>query len=226
MPSIEFLSVFVGVLTALFYIAIRAFFEWRKQRLLADEVRKAETEAFQEKPREVEARLSELAQSTAGLEERTNALEQALEQTRTIIQMGRLLNLYSKQIEKYQQQTRSRVSVSFFMAILAMSAGLAFLVWGGSTLLHADESIVLAAGGIVASLGGGISAYVAKTFLDVHRVSLEQLNRYFRQPVVNEHILMAQRLADESNDQRTKQQAYQRIIESVTSLIKEETAPS
>ena len=45
---------------------------------------------------------------------------------------------------------------------------------------------------MIAAIGGAISAYITKTFLDVHKVSLQQLNRYFAQPVINDHILMAQ----------------------------------
>ena len=42
---------------------------------------------------------------------------------------------------------------------------------------------------------------------------------YFRQPVLNDHILMAQRLADESDDPETRKAAYAKIIDSVTALI-------
>ena len=71
---------------------------------------------------------------------------------------------------------------------------------------------------MIAAIGGAISAYITKTFLDVHKVSLQQLNRYFAQPVINDHILMAQRLADALPNDSPKQKAYEGIIASVTAL--------
>ncbi|GEM_PF-5033426 len=55
---------------------------------------------------------------------------------------------------------------------------------------------------------------VVSTFLRVHRLSLQQLNRYFNQPVINNHILMAQRLADACGENSVQERAYERIIES------------
>ena len=117
------------------------------------------------------------------------------EKNEQIFNQRRLFNLYSKQIEKYQQQIRSRAAISFMFAIFSMIAGLGFVIWGGTVLLTAKETIVIAAGGILAAIGGGVGGYITKTFLDVHKLSLNQLNRYFKQPVINDHILMAQRMA-------------------------------
>lgn len=142
-----------------------------------------------------------------------------------ITSLGRLFNLYSKQIEKYQHETRSRATWSFGLALIAMFAGFGFLIWGGTVLLTAKETIVLASGGLISTVGGAISGYVAKTFLDVHKLSLTQLNRYFQQPVINDHILMAQRLAEESNDPETRKAGYEKIIDSLTKLIDAKTAP-
>lgn len=141
------------------------------------------------------------------------------------IPASHLFNLYSKQIEMYQQETRSRASWSFICAILAMFAGFGFVFWGGSLLLHASETIVLAAGGLLAGVGGAVSAYITSTFLDVHKLSLAQLNHYFQQPVINDHILMAQRLADESGDPETRRRAYEQTIASVNALIDSKHAP-
>lgn len=205
-------------------VVFTALFSYLRQNRFAPDVRAAARVAFQEKFQELETKLRELADSQTNLEQRTDEVSRALEQSRRLIHMGHLLNLNSRQIEKYQQQTRSRATLSFFVALLAMVAGLGFLVWGGSIVFRADKSILLAAGGIVLAVGGGVSAYITKTFLDIHRVSLDQMNRYFRQPVVNDRILMAQRLADDSEDSRTRQQAYDKIIGSITELIKAETS--
>ena len=62
------------------------------------------------------------------------------------------------------------------------------------------------AGASISAIGGGISAFITKTFLDVHKLSLTQLNGEFRQPVLNDNILMAQRLSDEVDDQDVRKQ--------------------
>jgi hypothetical protein len=133
--------------------------------------------------------------------------------------MGKLFNLYSKQIEQYQEQTRSRATWSFIFAIVAMSAGLGFVFWGGIVMLSGTETAQVAVGSVIAGIGGAVSAFIVKTFLDVHRLSLTQLNRYFQQPVVNDHILMVQRLAEEVGDNNIKQKAYETMITSLVKLI-------
>ncbi|MFC2077513.1 hypothetical protein ACFLTM_01715 [Candidatus Bipolaricaulota bacterium] len=212
----------IGVSAAVLGLAVQQ----RRLRRATENVQEAEREAFQEKPQEIEARLRELADSQEGLEQRASELGAVLEESRNLVQTGRLLSLYSKQIEKYQLQTRSRASWSFFVALVAMFAGLVFLVWGGTVLFSAKDSVVLAAGGLISAAGGAVSAYIAKTFLDMHRVSVGQLNRYFRQPVVNDRVLMAQRLADELDDPEARRQAYDKIITSLTDLIKLEHSDS
>jgi hypothetical protein len=205
------------------FTVIVAVLAHRRQKEANREVRQAEEAAFKERPEELDRRVKALTESQEGLEERATELAAILEDSRSAVQMGRLFNLYNKQIEKYQQETRTRATWSFVFAIFAMSAGFAFVVWGGSVLLTAKETIVLAAGGLIAAVGGGISTFITKTFLDVHRLSLSQLNRYFRQPVINDHILMAQRLADECEDSDTKKKSYEKIIDSIAQLITSQT---
>lgn len=142
-----------------------------------------------------------------------------------LIPASHLFRLYSKQIEMYQQETRARASWSFICAIIAMFAGFGFVFWGGAVLLKAEQAIVLAAGGLLAGVGGAVSGYITKTFLDVHKLSLSQLNHYFQQPVINDHILMAQRLADESGDPETRRKAYEQTIASVNALIDSKRLP-
>lgn len=193
--------------------------EYKKNKRASEEVREAERIAFIEQPDLLESRLREITQSQEGLEERTNQIQKLLQDSREATSVGRLFNLYSKQIEKYQQETRSRASWSFIFAIIAMFAGFGFVIWGGSVLLTAKETIVLVAGGLLATVGGAISGFISKTFLDVHKLSLTQLNTYFQQPVINDHILMAQRLADDVDDLETRKKAYETIIVSISGLI-------
>ena len=123
------------------------------------------------------------------------------------IKMERLFDLYSKQIEKYQIETRGRATLSFIFAILSMSLGMGFIFWGGSFILTDPNANHVAAGAAISAIGGGISAYITKTFLDVHKLSLTQLNRYFTQPVINDHIVMAQRLAEDVKDDEVRKKS-------------------
>ncbi|CAV19068.1 Hypothetical protein; putative membrane protein [Vibrio atlanticus] len=134
-------------------------------------------------------------------------------------EMKNLFNLYTKQVEGYQHETRRRANSSFFFAILSMIGGLIFVFWGGSFILSSEGADYVVAGASISAIGGGISAYITKTFLDVHKLSLTQLNRYFKQPVINEHILMAQRLTNDVDDPSFKRESYEKLIVSINQLI-------
>lgn len=211
------------ITVTLVFAVIKNIFNKIKEKIANAKVDEAEKQAFQEKPDDFNDRLDELMKAQDSLEVRTKQVAKCIEEIRSSMEMKRLFNLYSKQIEKYQVQTRIRATWSFMFAIFSMIAGLGFVIWGGIVLLTAKETIVLTAGGIISAIGGGVGGFITKTFLDVHKLSLNQLNRYFKQPVINDHILMAQRLADECNDLETKKKAYQVVIDSIATLIKNET---
>ena len=141
------------------------------------------------------------------------------------IQVGKLFDLYSKQIEKYQTETQARAGWSFVFAIFSMVSGLSFVVWGGFHVLTNPGWEHVAAATGISGIGGAVGAFITKTFLDVHRLSLSQLNHYFRQPVVNAHVLTGQRLADQIADPALRQQAYQQLLHQVCSLIREDALP-
>jgi hypothetical protein len=204
-------------------IIIKYIFDNIKQKIANAKFEDAEKEAFQEKPDDFNDRMDELMKTQDSLEVRTKQVAKCIEEIRSSMEMKRLFNLYSKQIEKYHVQTHIRATWSFMFAIFSMIAGLGFVIWGGVVLLTATETVALAAGGIISAIGGGVGGFITKTFLDVHKLSLNQLNRYFKQPVINDHILMAQRLADECNDPETKKKVYQTVIDSIATLIKNET---
>lgn len=103
-----------------------------------------------------------------------------------------------------------------------MLSGLSFVVWGGMEAVTSNQWESRAVGATVSAIGAALSAFITKTFLDVHKLSLSQLNRYFRQPVLNSHVLTAQRLADQLVDPAVKEEAYKAIIQRLASLIRED----
>ena len=197
----------------------KLFLDWLKLKESSQRVQDAERKAFDVGSEEVEIRLSRLYDSHEGLKEKAGEIKKIIDESQGALVMGRLFNLYSKQIEMYQQQTRNRASWSFIFAIVAMFLGMGFVFWGGAFVLSEDGANHVVAGSAISAIGGGISAYITKTFLDVHKLSLTQLNRYFQQPVINDHILMAQRLTEEVDDKEFKKKNYEKIIDSVTALI-------
>jgi Ca2+/Na+ antiporter len=95
---------------------------------------------------ETEAELSPLV-SRKEMQEHLIGILGSIEKSSGTIEMKRLFNVNSKRVEKYQAQTGSRAYLSFIFAIISMFAGLGFVIWGGSVLLTAKETIALAAGG-------------------------------------------------------------------------------
>jgi hypothetical protein len=142
------------------------------------------------------------------------------ENSSTKLHIERLTDFYNKQIEAYQTKTIARAGWSFLIAIVAMLSGLFLVIFGGYyAVTHPDLTQVLTSTGISA-IGAATSAFITKTFLDVHKLSLNQLNHYFNQPVINSNILTAQRLADSLSDEAAKIKAYEKIIDSTVALIK------
>jgi hypothetical protein len=219
----DFTQLLVAIIAPIMAATIMTFIKvWidkgtRKQR--DEKVQEAEREAFRRLPDIVLKKIEDLSNSQEGLETKTNEIARVIEENRQLLQMGSLFNLYNRQIESYQDETRSRASWSFYVALIAMFAGFAFVIWGGKYILSELRWDYIAAGGAIASIGGSISAFLPKTFLDVHKLSLNQLNRYFQQPVINDHVLMAQRLADNMPTPEARQKSYEVIIQSLTKIM-------
>jgi len=81
-----------------------------------------------------------------------------------------LFDLYNKQITNYQLQTQSRAYWSFLWAVLSMLAGLFIMIWGGWNIVSGKAIDHVLSGSVISAIGGAVSAFITKTFLDVHRV--------------------------------------------------------
>ncbi|MBP5957941.1 hypothetical protein ICA16_19885 [Pseudomonas anatoliensis] len=218
--SSQFIAVFIGIITVFFKL-LADYFQSRAARKL---VLKAEKEAYHVLPsEELDGNSSECELSPELLAQRARDIDSLIRQNRDLLQVGRLFDLYSKQIEKYQTETQARAGWSFIFAIFSMLAGLSFVVGGGFHVLTNPGWEHVAAASAISGIGGAVGAFITKTFLDVHRLSLSQLNHYFRQPVVNAHVLTGQRLADQIDDPILRQKAYQHLLMQVASLIREDT---
>lgn len=203
---------------------VKTFIEYFESRKARERLRQAEDEAFKTAPEllvttSAGMRFEDSASGTDSARHRGN---QASIQS---AQAGSLFNLYNAQIERYQTETLARAGRSFLFAIIAMVVGLVFVGIGGTHILADPTWQHVAAGTSISAIGGATGAYITKTFLDIHRLSLSQLNYYFRQPVVNAHVLTAQRLADQLDDDLAKRAAYEQILGNVVDLIREDNRP-
>lgn len=215
----------LGVIVAVVAFFAKFFFDYVEARRARERVLQAEKAAYRTSPESLTQKTEELESSHASLEQRARDLDAIIKNSREALQVGRLFDLYSKQIEKYQTETQARAGWSFIFAIFSMVSGLSFVVWGGVHVLTNPGWEHVAAATGISGIGGAVGAFITKTFLDVHRLSLSQLNHYFRQPVVNAHVLTGQRLADQIIDPLARQQAYQHLLAQVASLIREDTTP-
>lgn len=131
--SSQFIAVFIGIITVFFKL-LADYFQSRAARKL---VLKAEKEAYHVLPsEELEGDSSECELSPELLAQRARDIDSLIRQNRDLLQVGRLFDLYSKQIEKYQTETQARAGWSFIFAIFSMLAGLSFVIGGGLPRTH------------------------------------------------------------------------------------------
>ncbi len=131
-----------------------------------------------------------------------------------------LWTVYNRQIKLYQDETRERAKLSFLYAITSMIIGLIVVIIGAVIILvNKNSTQNTIAGASISTLGGVLSGYITKTFMDVHRLSISQLNKYFEQPVKKDHILTIRDIIKEIKTVEDREEAYLKVIESIMNLI-------
>lgn len=218
--ALNSIAVLLGILVASVGFLVKISIDYLEARKARERLIAAEKQAFQVTK---DADFSDLEAELTPPER--FARERVKQAHAESVSAAKLSDLYAKQIEKYQTDTQARASWSFFFAVFSMLGGLGFVVWGGTHLLTSPGWEHVAGATAIAGIGGSIGAFIAKTFLDVHRLSLSQLNHYFRQPVVNAHVLTGQRLADQLVEPDARQKGYELLLQRVAELIREDMAP-
>jgi hypothetical protein len=157
--------------------------------------------------------------------EREDKLERA-QSNEDLKEYGPLFKLYNEQLRIYQNETRERARQSFSWAIGAMMVGFGVLAVGACLIIfHPNQEGVLS-GGSLAAIGGALSAFITKTLLDVHKLSLIQLNHYFKQPVLNSHVLTCVRLIKAIPAGPSQEGLYKTVIQEIVELLAAEQAQS
>ena len=125
-----------------------------------------------------------------------------------------LLDFNVRQMRVYQELSTSQARTSYRRSQFAFLIGLGLIAAAVVlAFLANDETTKIAASG-VAGLGGALSAYISGTYLRVYERTLDQLNFYYRQPLVNSYLLTAERLANAMPDGK-RDAAYERLLEQV-----------
>jgi hypothetical protein len=112
------------------------------------------------------------------------------------------------------KETKSRVKLSFYAAILSMLFGFLVLVLG---LCLAWNKNLLAAS-VITPIGGTISAFITTTFLKIHQISLAQLNRFCR-PVLKEILSVLEKNIDDLLDSHSREKARTSLIKSLLTIL-------
>ncbi|MEU2236141.1 hypothetical protein [Streptomyces vietnamensis] len=142
---------------------------------------------------------------TVARREEQARVENAAERLKEHMELASLVNFNRLLLERYHGIATKQANKSFLSAIAAMGVGLAALVTAFVASMHFTAQGERLFIGSLAALSTVFIGYLSKTFLAVYDRSLQQLNQYFNQPVLNQYFLTAERVTERlSGDQHDK----------------------
>ncbi|MEU9093533.1 hypothetical protein [Streptomyces sp. NPDC048428] len=147
-------------------------------------------------------------------------LDNAADNLRERMELASLVNFNRVLLEKYHGIATRQANKSFVSSLIAMSIGLLVLVGAFVASMQFNalgERIFI---GSLAALATAFVGYLSKTFLAVYDRSLQQLNQYFNQPVLNGYFLTAERIVERLDDP-LKQDLTAQIVMDVLETGKE-----
>jgi hypothetical protein len=129
-----------------------------------------------------------------------------------------LIKANRKQMSAYDVLVQAQAKTAFRNAQFAMGAGLLVLLFGAIVALSSAELQAKIVTATLTTIGGALAGFIAKTFLDTYRRSIQQLNFYFQQPLITSYLLAAQRLVNELSGAR-KDTALMELINRVAVML-------
>jgi hypothetical protein len=132
------------------------------------------------------------------------AVEEAVADLQDELTLKALMQINRKQIEAYHLLTRQQATEAYRNSVVAMATGLLTLVSGVLAVIFLpgiDETQRITTAGLTA-IGSVVGGYVSRTFMRTYTIALQQLNRYFEQPLQTSYLLAAERLIDRLGDAR------------------------
>jgi hypothetical protein len=133
-------------------------------------------------------------------------------------ELTHLLETNRALLDDYQRPVRAQARSSYTLSQVAIIAGLLVLAAGIIvTLAAADESARIGIAALSA-LGAALSGYIARTFLRLYERAQDQLNFYFREPLVTSYLLAAERLAEKLEGDK-REEAYSQMISEIVRAL-------
>lgn len=128
-------------------------------------------------------------------------VDNAVEHLRERMELASLIEFNRVLLEAYHRIATRQANKAFLSGLVAMCVGLLVLVGSFAASMQFNalgERIFI---GSLAALSTAFIGYISKTFLAVYDTSLQQLNHYFNQPVLNGYYLTAERIAGGLDDE-------------------------
>ncbi|MCZ2402197.1 hypothetical protein IV498_03125 [Paenarthrobacter sp. Z7-10] len=133
----------------------------------------------------------------------TYRVDQAIEELRKVMESGqgnlqlpRLFDLNRRQLDQYQDLTKSQQHVAFVLTWCAAVGAFLVLIAGSILALRVGDEDKFITGGLTA-LGTILSTFLGKTFFEGHREAMKQLNYYYAEPSLTGRLLAAERILDQ-----------------------------
>lgn len=133
----------------------------------------------------------------------TYRVDQAIEELRKVMESGqgnlqlpRLFDLNRRQLDQYQDLTKSQQHLAFVLTWSAAVGAFVVLIAGSILVLRVGDDDKFITGGLTA-LGTILSTFLGKTFFEGHREAMKQLNYYYAEPSLTGRLLAAERILDQ-----------------------------
>jgi hypothetical protein len=162
------------------------------------------------------------AEAQAALEAQARelaAFDSAVDRLREKMTLPSLVELNRLMLDRYHSIATGQASTSYSSSKRAMWFGFSWLVAcsaaGVTIAASTGDRVILAS---LAAIGGGLSAFLSRTYITVYKHSLDQLNQYFSQPLLNSYYLTAERIIENMENERDRDQARTKLV---TELLKD-----
>lgn len=151
---------------------------------------------------------------------RALSLRRAAAKVEDTLSLANLFVFNRTLMNEYHSITKGQSEKSFRYSQIASFVGLFVLVSGASVAVVPVPALTKIAVAGLAAIGTAISGFISRTFLRSHELAISQLNNFFRQPLVSNYLLMAERLANNLPSEAkgvANLKIIDRIIESASS---------
>ncbi|MGW3824546.1 hypothetical protein ACWEAF_20090 [Streptomyces sp. NPDC005071] len=142
------------------------------------------------------------------------AIESAAHRIRERMELPSLIDFNRIRLDQYHGIATDQASKAYRSSRLAMHVGLVILVVSfiAGWRLNAQGGRLFV--GTIAAVGTAFTAYLSRTYMRMYDRTLQQLNQYFNQPVMNNYFLMAERIASSLTGDR-KEDVLERVVNGV-----------